>query len=166
MSATTALSYNDDDKINISISMCIPKVLQTYPVIVKKFCYEQFGIDIHCDVVNKPNGFCKIFAYLYSPLDVDLTYIRRSLEAFLAIPDTTPLVDRISISIRIAKALPTDQVKVEEFCREQFGNRILVEVEHNPNGFCMIFIHILENEPHMICLDNIRLKLKELTAHV
>ena len=82
---------------------------------------------------------------------------------------TTSLADSIRISIRIAEALPTDQVKVEEFCREQFGNRILVDVDHKPNGFCDILIFILENEPYIIRLvnlDDIRRQLKKLTAHV
>jgi hypothetical protein len=168
MSATTA-SY-DDDKINIS--MCIPNALPIDIIKVETFCMT-FGNETSCyfesSVVNKPDGFCEIFVYLHSPFHVDLDDIRRSLKALLAMPDTTPLVDRISISIRIAEALPTDQVKVEEFCREQFGNRILVDVDHKPNGFCNIFIFILENEPYIIRLvnlDDIRRQLKKLTAHV
>ena len=149
--------------------MCIPKALPTDKVNVETFCIEQFGYETSCDVVNKPDGFCKIFVYLHSPFHVDLDDIRRSLKALVSMSDTTSLADSISISIRIAEALPTDQVKVKEFCREQFGNRILVDVEHKPDGFCKIFIHILENEPYIIRLvnlDDIRRQLKELTSHV
>jgi len=148
--------------------MCIPNALPIDIIKVETFCMK-FCNETYCDVVRKPDGFYKIFVYLHSPFHVDLDDIRRSLEALISMPDTTPLVDRISINIRIAEALPTDQVKVDEFCREQFGNRILVDVDHKPNGFCNIFIFILENEPYIIRLvnlDDIRHQLKKLTAHV